>query len=439
VSKNETDILLIRKYLNGELDAHAMHELEKRALDDPFLMDAMEGYEKAENQHDALVDLSSRLQERVMKKEGHIIPYRTLAIAASVLVVLGIGWVWLSRDQPPAPPVIAHAAKPAVNNGPAPVAADPAEKKTQTQLAIAPPAHARNPRKIKAATGSPEAMAPNDDALADNMIASADVSAVSPDTAADDPTPLNEMVVMGYAAKQKKDAADKTTVVSAGEAKASAVPVVQRPLQSRVAGVTKTAAGSPFSAPSQKTLVQGRIVDKLDGTPLPGVSVKVPGTRFGALTDNNGKFSLPVDSSKHELVIAYLGYNTMNVNAQDRDSLKTIGLVPNSNSLSEVVVTNYNRENKEDAKVTAAHPQAGWPSFKKYLSESAVSPDAKAGVVKLSFMVDRSGAISEVAVVKGLSPASNKKAIDLITNGPKWSGNSSGQTEQVNVRVKFGK
>ena len=37
----KNDILQIRKYLNGELNARAMHQLERRAQDDPFLMDAM--------------------------------------------------------------------------------------------------------------------------------------------------------------------------------------------------------------------------------------------------------------------------------------------------------------------------------------------------------------------------------------------------------------
>ena len=40
------DILQIRKYLNGELNTRAMHELERRALDDPFLADSLEGFEQ---------------------------------------------------------------------------------------------------------------------------------------------------------------------------------------------------------------------------------------------------------------------------------------------------------------------------------------------------------------------------------------------------------
>src|SRR5580698_1120684 len=36
----------IQKYLNGEMSAREMHDLEKTALDDPFLADAIEGMEK---------------------------------------------------------------------------------------------------------------------------------------------------------------------------------------------------------------------------------------------------------------------------------------------------------------------------------------------------------------------------------------------------------
>ncbi len=35
---------LIRRYLAGELDDKTMHALERQALEDPFLADALEGY-----------------------------------------------------------------------------------------------------------------------------------------------------------------------------------------------------------------------------------------------------------------------------------------------------------------------------------------------------------------------------------------------------------
>ena len=99
MANHEADILLIRKYLNGELDARAMHSLEARALDDPFLADALEGYEKAgRNQQPAVAELSKRLQQRVQeKKVKRLIPFRTLAIAASILVVFTIGWLVFTK------------------------------------------------------------------------------------------------------------------------------------------------------------------------------------------------------------------------------------------------------------------------------------------------------------------------------------------------------
>ena len=50
-----------------------------------------------------------------------------------------------------------------------------------------------------------------------------------------------------------------------------------------------------LSAPSlwaQKTVIQGRVVDKPTGEPLPGVNVIVTGTYKGAATDMDGRFKI---------------------------------------------------------------------------------------------------------------------------------------------------
>ena len=43
MTKHGKDISQIKKYLEGKLDARSRYELERRAQDDPFLMDALEG------------------------------------------------------------------------------------------------------------------------------------------------------------------------------------------------------------------------------------------------------------------------------------------------------------------------------------------------------------------------------------------------------------
>jgi len=75
----------IQKYWRGELSAREMQELEKAALEDPFLADALEGMEL----HQALPEpaafdrdleeLQARLQARVAQKaDKKAIPFRRL-------------------------------------------------------------------------------------------------------------------------------------------------------------------------------------------------------------------------------------------------------------------------------------------------------------------------------------------------------------------------
>ena len=176
---------------------------------------------------------------------------------------------------------------------------------------------------------------------------------------------------------------------------------------------------------------------------MPGVSVSVAGTNIGTQTDAEGRFKLHVDSSaKTNLVIGFIGYQTVKISANKRDSLGTIAMAPANSSLSEVVVTGYSSRKADiddDNVIVDAHPQTGWSTFRKYLNENAISPDGKAGTVKLSFTVDSYGTISSIKVIKSVSTATDQKAIDLLRQGSVWVGSSSGKTESVTVRVKFGR
>lgn len=62
---------------------------------------------------------------------------------------------------------------------------------------------------------------------------------------------------------------------------------------------------SCFTAFGQTT-ISGTVKDA-GGLAMPGVSIKVKGGQNGAVTDDNGKFSLKVDP-KATLIFAYIGY-----------------------------------------------------------------------------------------------------------------------------------
>lgn len=84
-----------------------------------------------------------------------------------------------------------------------------------------------------------------------------------------------------------------------------------------------------------QTQINGTVVSSEDGEPIPGASIVVSGTKTGAVTDINGRFSLNVPSGA-KLVVSYLGMKTQTVTA--RNNMR-IELTTDSKVVGEVVVT----------------------------------------------------------------------------------------------------
>jgi TonB family protein len=351
VHKTETDISLIRKYLNGELDAKAMHQLERRAQDDPFLMDALEGYEMVGSDQQTHVDeLSARLNQRVNRKERRIIPYRTLGIAASVLIVCSVGVLWLKNGHKEDQSKVAVNAivKPAEKTiGRDTLTAAPPGGPVVTQLRKepAPPAN----QKMVTVTMA-EAVAPVIPPSA-NTIANVNIK----DSVAKDTTPLNEAIVMEYSAQKKKTETKKVVT-------GATMGAVDKPLQARVAGVEVNNTNVPKqtdevdfqnkmpalslnrilitnkAGQSPEKIITGRVVAKDDGSPIAGASVNVPGTSKNAVTDSNGLFTLSVDNkSKTKLNIGYMGYQGLQVNVGKKDTINTTVLAPNNYASKKII------------------------------------------------------------------------------------------------------
>jgi TonB-linked SusC/RagA family outer membrane protein len=85
-----------------------------------------------------------------------------------------------------------------------------------------------------------------------------------------------------------------------------------------------------------QTVVKGKITDA-DGSPLPGVSVKVAGTQEGTTTANDGTFSLSVKDLSSNLEVSYVGYDKLLIKANSNLSSLTLRQTPGG--LQEVVVT----------------------------------------------------------------------------------------------------
>src|SRR5258705_8091530 len=92
----------IEKYWKGQLSAAEQHAMEKAALDDPFLADAMDGYEEKSLAPAPVIasdinELKKRLAERIAeKKSTPVIKFSWWKVAAVLIVFIGAGWLYIS-------------------------------------------------------------------------------------------------------------------------------------------------------------------------------------------------------------------------------------------------------------------------------------------------------------------------------------------------------
>src|SRR6187397_1219601 len=85
----------IEKYWKGTLSAAEMHAMEKAAMDDPFLADALEGYKNINLAEAGLDSLKDKLDKRV----AAVVPVLNLKrkrftwvrAAAAIIIIVGIG------------------------------------------------------------------------------------------------------------------------------------------------------------------------------------------------------------------------------------------------------------------------------------------------------------------------------------------------------------
>ncbi|HTI57596.1 carboxypeptidase-like regulatory domain-containing protein [Mucilaginibacter sp.] len=451
MSKHKNDILQIRKYLNGQLDARAMHQLERRALDDPFLADALEGYEHAAADQQAnLADLQQRLQSRTDKKVRPM--WIPLSAAASLLIIIAAG-IWLAtKDEPAKKNVLAEAIKP---------------KNEQKQLDNLAPARLTNPS--QADTLKPVA----DEAIVKNKVPVFSAPAIAADKEVNVETEENKAIAVnkrtdtslfakktpapaeadGYAnmqaptvadikvnepnsslnevvvQSQKPAAKDKIAASNAGFYKQNAKASPETLLTSRVEGLD--------IKPSNKSTLTGIITSAGGNTPLVGAIVKIAGSNFGAVTDANGRFVLHDVPEKRSLVVGYLGYDTKKVNVTGIGDSINVALTPAGSVLKQEAISTDKRNRNNAGSASDAHPSAGWKALNDYLDKNAVASDGQTGKVNLSFAVDGQGNLNNFKILKSLSAAADKKAVDLLITGPGWTGNADGQTHDIKLDVVF--
>lgn len=100
-----------------------------------------------------------------------------------------------------------------------------------------------------------------------------------------------------------------------------------------------------FMTQAQNIPVSGTVIDET-GEPVIGATVMEKGTKNGAATDFDGKFTLTIPSSA-TLVFSYVGYTTQEVPVDGR-SVINVTLKESREMLDEVVVVGYGTVRRRD-------------------------------------------------------------------------------------------
>ena len=457
----------IEKYLRGELSPAEMHALEKAALNDPFLAEALEGVEQA-GADNFLFDLH-RLNRSVharsrrrMAKGGKTIRMWgwTTAIAATILLLVISGFLVvnilkeqaaqeqamheLASLQPEGDrkdtvliPFPQEAPVAAVQRRPASLQADgPAARRGAT---ITDPA----------TTGAGARELEVDNVPVTKP--AGDVTVAAHDGAAEESTVQAESGREARA-KEESDVAlretpaegpDATSAVLSGKDGGEAAKKSGRRLES--GAPTRAATESP-ALPPASLRVKGKVVTP-EGQGLPGVNVMIAGSRTGIVTDAGGNYELAVPAENSRLVFAFIGYGTREVEVGDQREVN-VQLEEDMSTLSEVVVTGYSSVSapRDDGETFSfAEPQGGRADFRDYLARAVRYPaeamgNKVEGRVTVRFTVDPTGALSDFEVVKGIGYGCEEELIRAIQAGPPWNPSKRGERalpDQVKVRFRF--
>jgi TonB family protein len=446
----------IEKYLRGELSPSEMHALEKEALSDPFLAEALEGIEQAGTDnflydlHKLNRSVHDRMRRKSRKNNKTIRMWGwTSAVAATILLVIVSGFlvVQILKDQQ-----LREQGMEATSEDPKNASSDadspPVNQIDSSLLALQqkdkPAEEVRRPSAVPL-----QKKDVRDAAREQQKESSQDAVADAGEATKRQEVPAQTESNGGADSKEQAAAEREALALSeivAEDTSTKAAPAVDRStgyIEGKVAGVqTKSASETRAPVIIEKT-VKGKVTSA-DGHGLPGVNVVIGGTATGTVTDGEGNYELAVPENA-KLVFSFIGFESQEVLAEKTEL--NVTLADDTATLSEVVVTGYGvEENSRDAaSFRFAEPDGGRIDFKSYLANAVKYPQEAIrnkiqGRVTVRFTVEPNGKLTDFEVEKGIGSGCEEELIRAIQQGPYWKPSARGEQpvkDKVRVRFKF--
>ncbi|WP_286861357.1 MULTISPECIES: carboxypeptidase-like regulatory domain-containing protein [Sphingobacterium] len=405
MSDSNYDIAYLKKYVNGLLSPKEMYAIEREAQRDPMLADILMGIE-IDQKNAVPSDLNARIARRVeddRKTKVKVFDWKRLAIAASVVTILGIGIIYFQQQKSPSE----------------------ANRTADVALPADAPSSKLSPQADSAASTviEPDLKEPDNPRLANNSkpsdipqhrqeesipplkeqslrVAPVEMNrGIQSDRSNRDSKLMDSAVVYGYAPKAKQRVTESNVIIRGDQLNT---------LAGRVAGinVSPQTSGSPL---------QVTVRDKETGLPISGVTIMQPNSKLATNTDAQGKATIQPSTVDSLVDIMAVGYNTVALNMRRNKNLN-VKLQPSGATLDEVVVTTMSSR-----KTKSAEPVWGWKSFNNYVKKKTANSRYE-GTVRLSFYIDKDGFPSNINILQSANDYLDNKAKEILLSGPKWKG-----------------
>jgi TonB family protein len=433
----------IVRYKKGELSPEQMHALEKKALSDPFLAEALEGIENISA--DELASDISEIEKKILHKRnparaGLLTPLRIAAglflVTSSVFIV----YQFIPKAETIALKIEKSKPENKKEDGKPSAESGNADKNVERKkLNIESESRKSKMEPISPGSQSPKSQVKDSVPLKQNTITEIQPSFQE--------TPVQDLAAIEEQMEKAQAENDKVSKeVVSNEPKAAGANAISRAKKKDLAASEAQQPAAPIAKFQTLQSFSGQVVAAEDGSPLPGVNVNVKGTSIGALTDLKGNYSISTESEHTQLVFSFIGFQQQEVNASGKNKID-VKMNEDATQLSEVVVTGFGLAKDEDRVpiITLAEPIGGKKAYDKYLESNLKYPEEALtnkikGKVGIEFTVDLDGSLKDFQVIKKLGYGCEEEVIRLIKEGPKWTPSTEDNkpTEStVRVRMRF--
>lgn len=433
------------KYWKGELSRAEMNALEKAALDDPFLADALEGYRNISTAGTDITLLKQKLNERIAEPGKSVIKgiHRlTWLRAAAVVIIIGGIAVFASQY------VLNKKENLAMRSGQSETDNLLENKSSESQQAIIltdtiknAGAAARQQTGLKTDTLTFKIS----DLASDSASAAGNLTFIIPTAVAANQDSKVQSAAPGSVKEGKEKitsrAKDKNTDDEIQSNKLSDLDNLKQ---------KRSLAEPRFSKKEQGFIAlnnsfNGLVVDA-QNNPVPFANVTNTRDQVGTYTDIRGKFNLVSSDSILDVQIKSLGYETRNYRllpaGKDTSLILQEDLLARSgilNSGNRKVVTNRARE--ENRVLEEPEPEIGWNNYDTYIANNINIPDDirnrnTGGEVELSFQIDKNGEPTKIRVIRSSQCREcDEEAIRVLKEGPKWKRRGKNYKTTVTITV----